>query len=252
MKNLVLFLLSVEIGFVAAVDVQSSATAIADIYRQDISLAGRQSTRQVQRNCTDEQIENFFPPRCLAAARESNGTGRIGELDPDALARFGATFCDPECGNPLLELYETCFDDSVGEQLSAFVIQLCAQNSQGRRCYSEDVATLIREMCVLGIDDPCEAACRSAVETTVAASGCCINNLDFGGATPVTFFLALCNVDIPGPCSGSTLGPQGTPTTPVSETMPPNSGCSETVAQAMSILLGSFTVLMTAALQDHL
>ena len=254
MKNLLLLFLSVEIGFIAAVDVQSPATALADIHHQDIALAGRRLTRQVQPNCTSEQLQNIaFPPRCVAAAQEIN-EAVLADLDPAALASFGAIFCDPECGNPLLEFFEKCFGDS-GELLTVFTIQLCAQNSQGRRCYSEDVTSVIfagSESLAcrnLDINNTCDSACRRVVEDTVAAAGCCINILDSRGQFPVTDFLAsTCNVDIPGPCSSSTLGPQGTPRMPTSETMPPTSGSSETVAQAMYIFFGAFTLLMTAAL----
>lgn len=211
MKSATLFLvIAIGIDFVAAADLQSSAIAIANAarhYPPTGSLVNRQ-----QDTCTFDQLQEIFkdyPTECDQTASGLDPDA-LERLDPAEIARFGAIFCKPECGNPVVVYFRQC-SGSVGENLAQFFIQFCAQNSDGDRCYSRSVVSDLNVL--FTTCDANASACCQSLESTTAKIGCCINLLNVGGLVDTTDIVGSdCSVNIPGNCRGSTISGAVIPT----------------------------------------
>ena len=215
MMSVILFLAVTGIGIVAGADLRSSAIAIANAAHHLSPAASRVLTKQ-QDTCTADQVEEIFkdvPTECQVSASglELDLDG-LENFEPDAIESFGEIFCRPACGNPVVVFYRRCFG-SVGDNLANFFIQLCAQNSNGDRCYSRSVVSDIR-----GTSISCSVvafACCQSLEPTITSVGCCINTLNVGGLTDTTGTIKsdCSNIDnVPGNCGGSTIGGAVVPT----------------------------------------
>lgn len=232
MKSAILFLVAIGIGLVAGADLQSSATAIANAALR-FSPAASRVTKQ-ENTCTTaevDEISNNYPTSCRAAANRIDFEA-VSNFEPDAVKSFGDIFCKPECGNPILVYFRRCFG-IAGQYRAEFLIQLCAQNSDGVRCISSGVLPD-----VLGTNLACSklstsSDCCQFMESTIARVGCCVNLLNFGGAYNFTGlvddFCSNIN-DVPGDCGGSTL--------------------SGAVAPTIGTLFGSVAVLVVIMLQS--
>lgn len=196
-------------------------------------------------NCpeNEEELLETLPGECVAGL---NVIGQNGGLD--IYTSIGALFCRPQCGNLILQYYQDCLPDDIGQKASNFLIQLCAQNSQGARCYSSSVVSALNTTLndcsgtIFVRNTTCSSSCQTAVQSTITTAGCCINLVDFGGFLNSTTNLRdNCDASIPGICSGSTLG--STPST-----VSPTSESAGSVALTMSTLVGAFAVLMSATL----
>ena len=238
-KSAVLFLVAIEVCVVAAADpdLRSLATAIADAVHPALSQNGRRMRRQD--DCTDQQTAAFaskLPADCPIPT--------IGEFDAALFASLGSLCDRPECGNVIVEYFETCFGE-LGQNVGAFLIQLCAQNSNGERCYSSGVISSVdstNTACKLTANGTLNDSCCQSWETTVTDVDCCINLLNVGGLVNATGLIQdlICpNITIPGPCGGSTLGG---PTT-----ASPTTAAGETVLGAVALVWALAIALASAA-----
>lgn len=148
-----------------------------------------------------------------------NPESRLLQFDPALFANFSETICHPRCGNPIVELNEVCHGDDRN-QVTEFLVQLCAENGQGNRCYAADVvsavnATFADSECsatLAGNTTSCSPSCRSKLQATVEAVGCCITIFDVNvlfaadsTSNTTRIIREVCGVDLPGLCSGSTV-----------------------------------------------
>lgn len=215
MKNMVFMLVAFGVGFVVAEDVQDSAIAVTKAVQYAFPATGDGVTKQ-QQTCSDEearQILEGYPDDCRTALLSlTSDLNEIDRLDPNTIERVGDFICQPRCGNPLLDLYEACLQN--GRSINAFFRQLCSQNDQGDRCSSAAVISSVSDataVCPTAIS--CSSNCQSALQTSTARVGCCINILDVGGLTDFTNFIeSSCGITVPGPCEGSTLNGAVAPT----------------------------------------
>lgn len=231
MRSSILLTIAVLFGFVVMTD---AAFAIADVVQHVLfpQTGDRVTRRQLQPECTDEQLQNLtvsFPQDCFPLGGNLDTTG-VEQLEPMAVAKFAEIFCQPRCGNPLVAIYKECFDNS-DRKISEFILQLCAENSQGNRCYSTEVtsainATFLDSNCSAEVvATSCSPRCRNVLQATTTAIECCINIVNVGGLFNVTSTIQeSCGISIPGLCGGSTLGEPVT-STPMtaSATVPPTS-----------------------------
>ena len=166
-----------------------------------------------------------FPQDCTTAAQSLD----ISELEvgePTEIARFGEIFCNPRCGNSLISYSETCCHNE-GQLFRKQLVQLCAQNCRFEHCYSAEVVFYLNMMSYYcDITSTYASGCCRSIQTAVGAVGCCVNVVDINtGRLEDT-----CNVDIPEPCSGSTI--------------------NGAVASSVSISTGGFTVLLTISTSE--
>lgn len=199
-KLALLTLFVVHVGFVNA---HGSVTAHLQAVQQVLSQTdGREIREDTGCSATDvNHLSNNLPADCTVAQLNLEA---IERSDSNATVRFGNTFCQPRCGNPLLDFYRTCHGE-IGQQLSDFFCQLCARNDRGERCYSARVASFIRDTimaCSTSSTSLCQSNCQSALLTAATNVGCCINVLNVGGLFDIE---SICDIDIPGPCEESTL-----------------------------------------------
>lgn len=198
-KSVLLFLVTIGVGFVSATDMQSTATGIADVVHHAFSSSRSQAAKLSL--CTDKQEEDILkdiPLICVKAAT-SLDTQKLGHFDPDTVVSFSGTFCKSECGNPLLLYFRKCINR--GEIYAAFFTQLCAQNSKGDACYSSDVISALHSAAVVcGVREA--SKCCENLRSTIASIGCCANLLNAGGRLDVTTAIkSTCKFDVPGSCS---------------------------------------------------
>ena len=171
--------------------------------------------------CVNNGLDSSdFSDQCKAqiAALEALDMDFVGP--PTALQSAFNTifsvFCDPECGNPLLQLLIDCGieDDSPGEV--DFIAGLCGTQRNGDKCYESlvvgKVSTLIEASCYINftVDGTCE--CKSELQTAVEVQGCCIDvyqdylralaDEDDFDYNPNDLYDE-CGVDLPGGCNNS-------------------------------------------------
>lgn len=149
-----------------------------------------------------------FPQDCTTAA-QSLDISELEASDPTETARFGEIFCNPRCGNSLISYSETYCCRNEGQFFRNQLVQLCAQNSRFEHCYSAEVVfylNLISYYC--DISSSYIGRCCRSIETIVGAVGCCVNVvvLNTGRLEDI------CSVEIPEPCSGSTISGTAVPT----------------------------------------
>lgn len=255
----VIFLL-VAMGFglssaAADIRVESSPSVIAMLQ------TGRRVTRQPQDECTRQEMMEFFSGedviRECAAGAASLNISELEQFELNAMEDFGETFCKPVCGTPLLAYVTKCFGD-IGQNLQDFFIQLCAKNSKGDFCHSASVIFEIRRMIQACEGDSttvirhCGSFCHGTVGVTLSDIDCCINVIDVGGLTNGTALTARCSqVDVPKPCSNSTLTATTTTSPPESTLTPTTTSPAGSVAPSMGILVGALAVFMIIILQDQ-
>ena len=225
MKCAILFVVAVGVGSVVAVapDVLKASDAIADAFRRTLSApSGARVTRQA---CTTSEmmaILGGYPEDCVAGLESLNATALMNygpQFDPSVSTSFGELFCQPRCGNPLVEFYNKCFGvGDLGGYLANYFVELCAEYNDNR-CYNAVVTTSLNNVFIVCSANStatnstnslslCPSGCQSALQTSIQESGCCVNILNFGGLINITgiIFEDICSVDVPGNCESSTLG----------------------------------------------
>ena len=155
-------------------------------------------------NCSVENTlllySSYFPQDCLNAAQTLDFS-KVRQVDPREVAKFGEIACNPRCGDPLFRYTQTVCPTTEGQNLLNQLIQLCAQNSQGKHCYSASVASYYSSIITYCTSSVCTSSCRSSVQTAITAIGCCVNVL-VNDADQVE---DACVGNLPQPCSGSTI-----------------------------------------------
>ena len=179
MKSAILFLVAVGVGSVVAVapDVLKASDAIAGAFRRTLSApSGTRVTRQA---CTlDETTEILggYPADCLAGFQTINTSALMNygqQFDPAVSTSFGDLFCQPRCGNPLVEFFNKCLGlGDLGRNLAQFFV-LCAEYN-GKSCYSAVVTTGINNVDIVCTNSTpqnppslCPSGCKSALQTLI-------------------------------------------------------------------------------------
>lgn len=245
-KHVVLMLVAIGLGFVVAEEAEDSAVAVVKtvrhaLYAEQPMANGGGVTKQ-RLTCTEEQAGDIlkdYPTYCTAAL-QSLDSQAIMKKDPIATEWFGHVFCRPNCGNPIIEFYETCITN--GQSFSFYFRQLCSWNDRGDSCSSAVVISSISNAsaaCPTLTSCGSNCTCRSALQSTTTRVGCCINILDGGGLTDVTDYIeSSCNVDVPEPCKRNLLD----------DGHMHGSGVLA-VAPTMEVLIGALAMLVTDMLQ---
>lgn len=214
MQGVILLFIVSGVGIVATVDasVKSSTILITDVIHSAIHDS-KEARVSRQTDCTVEQMQKIlgnYPEDCLSGLEAINIT-QLQVLDQTQVAEFGAIFCQPRCGNPLVKFYQTCFGE-LGKPISTFFIQLCAKSPQGVDCYSVNAISTIKvaatNCSTIGETNAtaCASSCQSSLQSTVTSIDCCINLLNVGGLINTTGILQeYCSVEVPGFCTKSTL-----------------------------------------------
>lgn len=184
--QIALLVVAVSVGFAAA-KAKFSPAAIGDSFRNARNIfpalnGGDRVTRQQQ--CTQEQMNELiqsYPLDCAIA---------FGSLDNDTFDLTAIELiCQPRCGDPLIEFNRQCYGEE-GQQHNDLLVQLCATNEQGVRCYIA-AATLYATLGSRCLDAPSVSTCSgltcSNVQAGVTSVGCCINLADeTGGSDDLT------------------------------------------------------------------
>ena len=139
----------------------------------------------------------------------------------EALTSNSPMFCEPRCGQPIVNLYIRC--GSAGTA-TAFV-RNCGTNSMGTRCMDRSVQNALalrsnqigmacRNTILSG--DECTTECRNTITNVRQSLGCCLNLMDTTAITNIVnrvynrqLWEQQCGVDLPPECpstlSGSTV-----------------------------------------------
>lgn len=209
-KTVVFLIVAIGAGFVVAEDAQDSAIAAVKAVMH--AFSGTRDKVTKQDICTQQQVADILsdiPTECVTAVG-SLDSGALARLDPITVQRFGDIFCQRRCSDPVIEYFERCIEE--GRSFATFFRQLCARNDRGDRCSSAVVISSINNAAQTcpQTTASCSSSCQSALQTTTEQVGCCINILDVGGLSDATDFIEdSCNIDVPEPCGGSTLGAVG-------------------------------------------
>ena len=193
--------------------------------------------------CSELELQDVIsslPSECSSLRNTSDSTGNPN----DELAATFETFCNPECGNPVIRYLQGCTGNDDYAYFANYYIQLCAKSSNGDFCYSTNVTS---DVGVIG--DACfvnHVGCCQSVQSTITNIGCCISILDIGGMHNQTDIIEMsCSINLPEICSESTL--DGTAPHTTSGTAPPTT--SGTAAPNCGILFGALAMLLTIMLQ---
>ena len=170
-----------------------------------------------RQKCVDETLEeNGIDLKCETSADEELELDFINIEDSQtAVDSAFSVFCEPECGNAILDAMVECenFDEETG--LFDLFIGLCGTNERGARCYEHYTsavshvfteATCFANYSTRGVCD-----CEAELSQEVADQGCCLNTFHEFITTAVNLpydpreLYEECGVDIPGGCSNSPI-----------------------------------------------
>ncbi len=203
--------------------------------------AGAMSERQNFGTCSPSRVASIlsgYPSDCQS---------RLQRLDLLALERGDLNeledvydfFCEPRCGQPMVNAFCRCGFEQLGE----LVVQACSLNAQGQRCTLRtviepltDALTIAEGECLpYSPGSTCSTACKTALEAARDLGGCCVNIYNITRTDVIEIdeyaLWASCDVETPGFCGGSSLSTSGncnelpssdTPTTRPPTTRPPN------------------------------
>ena len=218
----ILFVVAIGTGLAVAEEAKTSPF-VDGILLTNGGKLGAPSNKQITDCSVEDAVlfySSFFPQDCLTAA-QSLDFSELTPGDPTEVVKYGEIFCNPRCGDPLIRYTRTVCPTIEGQNLRNQLIQLCAMNSQGRRCYSATVASYYSPIIRYCTSSVCTSSCRSSVQTAITAIGCCVNAL----VNDADVVEDVCGVNLPQPCSGSTI--------------------SGAVAPTVGIITGAFALLLT-------
>lgn len=147
-------------------------------------------------------------------------------------------FCRPDCGQAIVDAWQSCnvFDEI--EQFGNLLIGMCASNEEGDVCYTayNELIQYLNTATTCGaalapVGAMCSTQCRDATREIVDDYGCCVNVpllFDSNGSEAFARVFFRCGVTRPGVCTTNAffnLPPQ--PTLPPSEPSQPPSGPSQ-------------------------
>ena len=187
----------------------------------------RQSLAQLQQ-CISAGVNAAFPgntassfvSNCrLAALEQITITGVPPQSQID---RIFSSFCIPECGNVIQDVYDDCgyFDVTIrgNEQ---FLAGLCGTNENGVACYriySAGIDQVESERdCFVANRASGQCTCRSLLLSDVSNQGCCFDvyhdllSLQTDTYSPRELYND-CNVDRPADCNNTPIGNVDRPT----------------------------------------
>ena len=165
--------------------------------------------------CVDETLEeNGIDLKCEASADEELELDFTSLEDSQpAIDSAFSVFCEPECGNAVLDAMIECkvFKEETG--IFDLFIGLCGTNVNGERCYEHFISAMIHiqteAICFANYSTRGVCECEAELSQEVADQGCCLDTFHEFITTAVNLpydpreLYDECGVDIPGGCSNS-------------------------------------------------
>jgi hypothetical protein len=175
----------------------------------------RQSTDDQIQCINDNLDEDRLNSACLAAADEGLD---LDFADPGSiqgtLNQAFSAFCQPECGNAILSVYDKCGTFGV-DGLEKFLVGLCGTNENGEKCYEDYVDSITlyaTEATCFGLyqqSGTCGSTCENQLSSGADDLGCCLDVYQdfFEGIADVGTrdIYGDCGVDLPGGCNNSPI-----------------------------------------------
>ena len=137
--------------------------------------------RQVNIGCLNEKLQdlysdNDFLAQCQTAAYDGADLDLSSLVYQSTINTIFQQFCEPECGNPILEALADC---GAEDYIIDFYVGLCGTNADGDSCYEGFVTAtsfVQREtVCVANYDQYGSCSCSSDLSSVVEQLGCCVN-----------------------------------------------------------------------------
>ena len=162
--------------------------------------------------CALDRFDAFYQgntSRFVAECRSTMDSGfDLSSANQSTINTVYGTLCKPECGNVLLDSYESC--GGFNEQRN-IIVGLCAFNRNGNFCYEIHLeSTVLYAGALSCFSSPDECSCHELSEG-VRQQDCCINVIhdavnSIGSLDPVEQAYDSCNVALPEMrCTNSTL-----------------------------------------------
>ncbi len=135
----------------------------------------------------------------------------------DALEEGYNFFCEPRCGQPIVNAFCRCGFELLGELL----VGLCGSNAQGVRCSAREMLELFKGPLAVAEanclpyspDSSCSLSCKAALENSQVLAGCCVNAFNMTSTDLLSIddyqLWASCGVETPGFCGQRRLLPSG-------------------------------------------
>ena len=143
--------------------------------------------------------------------------GPVESGNLDTLEDIYDFFCEPRCGQPLVNTFCVCGIERDAE----LVIQACSFNAQGQRCTLRQeieplttALTAAEKVCLpYSHGSSCSQACKTALVASRDLGGCCVNLFNITRSNLIAIddyaLWASCGIQTPGFCGGSSLSPSG-------------------------------------------
>lgn len=248
MKSVILLLIAIEAGLVAAADVNeivTTALAVVNEIRSELTPV----TEEITNTCDAARTQALlgsYPDTCDYSSVDVD---QIRNFNPNELDKFGGIFCPSQCGDPIVEFLRECLSNS-GQNFVNFFSQFCAVSSQNSRCHTASFLTSIRASYDACEGDTASQGCCAAATLAVTTTGCCVNLLNVGGLVSTTSQIPSSCVAIPQTCGGTTL--MATTTATGATTGATTTGAttaSGAVKPTLEILSGALVVLTMLMVQ---
>ena len=172
----------------------------------------------------------------------------IDQIDAskESSAQTYRTFCNPECGNVVLDAYSKCgifFANPPGTK--ELLIGICGTNNNGDVCYEifdlglDLVSSEVN--CSKAYESSGTCTCRSTLLNGVAQQGCCINvyhdYISGRDSYNPNVLYRVCNVNRPENCNNSPLGMRSIPTSDSTDTYTYTGSSSQLFCASASITI---------------
>ena len=185
--------------------------------------------------CVNNKLDTAFSGEnsnfgfnCKRSARELDDYIDTSDYSQATITSIFSTFCDPDCGNVIIDAFNDCghFEQGVSN-LRDFIIGLCGTNQNGDICYqiySASIYQLTSERsCYNRYNyntygyNYCAPSCRNTLSEGVQERGCCLNAFhnfvssagwDYSYAKADELYDA-CNIDLPTGCNNSPITGSG-------------------------------------------
>ena len=128
-------------------------------------------------SCDDRTIQNFgnsYPPECALRFQNLDLAG-LESGSFTAVAGFVNSFCDANCGQPVVDLLYDC----NLPDFATILVYACRENDNGNRCGAilqtlADTGELAAASCLPRTVD-CSPDCQNSLSNYRAMTGCCGN-----------------------------------------------------------------------------
>ena len=181
--------------------------------------AGHVSKRQSFGTCSSSQVASMlsgYPSICQSRLRRLD-ISALENGNTDTLEDIYNFFCEPRCGQPLVNTFCACGMEQVAE----LIVQACSFNAQGQRCTLRQeieplttALTAAENICLpYSQGSSCSQACKTALVASRDLGGCCVNLFNITRSNLIAIddyaLWASCGVQTPGFCERSSLSPSG-------------------------------------------